>query len=225
MREVVSLVDTDIVIVKAKRPMTNIQLGKTEKNLSEKLNKKVVVIPHDLDICDYKENKKTTINHDEIKINNSSKEKDMTLKAKVDIDSEEATKKLEAMKLEAQGIKNLLDEEYMQKLKDTSDCIMNMAKVIAKATGDTLAGAIENTNYRALNIYSSNSKPKYKVLNKEQFLELKKEMIDKANEEQWNRLAKGNKYIVLTEDESMGIQLYSLDNFFDNNNLSFNISN
>ncbi|WP_270647470.1 hypothetical protein [Paeniclostridium hominis] len=225
MSKVFSLVDTDVVIVKSKNAITQEQIDKYEKELTEKLSKKVIILPCGLEICDYKESEKTTINYDEIKVNHSSKEKDITLKAKIDIDSEEATKKLEAMKLEVQGIKNLLDEECMQKLKDTADCIINMAKVIAKVTGDTLEGAIENTNCRALNIYSSNSKPKYKVLNKEQFLELKKEMSDRANEEQWNRLAKGNKYIVLTEDESMGIQLYSLDNFFDNNNLSFNISN
>lgn len=212
MDKVVSLIDQDIVIVKSKNAITQEQIDKYEKELTEKLSKKVIILPCGLEICDYKESEKTTINYDEIKVNHSSKEKDMTLKAKIDIDSEEATKKLEAMKLEVQGIKNLLDEECMQKLKDTADCIINMAKV----TGDTLEGAIENTNYRALNIYSSNSKSKYKykVLNKEQFLELKKEMADKVNEEQWNRLAKGNKYVIYCDDKWFGSQqFFSLDYF------------
>lgn len=193
MEKVVSLVDTDVVIVKANKAMTDIQLGKMEKDLSEKLNKKVVAIPYGLDVIEYGAIKKEAKN---IKNN-----KELVVEAKIDIDTEEATNNLEHLR----DVAECINKELSNTCKETSNIFTEIKK------------QREILNKDRIN-------KEYKLLTKEEYKELMIKISSEQHEVRWNRLSKGNKYIVCTDTEEMGIQLYSLDTFYNKPILSCNIS-
>ena len=173
MEKVVSLVDTDVVIVKAQKVMTNIQLGKTEKELSEKLNKKVVVIPYGFDVIE-----------------------------------------CGAVK---QDIKALEDESSIPTVEVKLELDTYEVEQFVKEQIDSIKAGIET-------VIDKIAGPKYKVLNKEDYMKPKIDKAMKSYEEQWNRLSKGGKYVIYTEDGDKNIHYYSLDYFYNKPILSCNIS-
>lgn len=134
MEKVVSLVDLDVVVIKASGPLTDKQLGKYEKELGQKLNKQVVILPFGLDLYTYMQEEPA--------------------------------------------------EDIWSELKDI------------------------------VKIKKEEKQKEYRLLNKEEYERLMEYRSRKSTEERWDRLSNGNKYIVYTESGDMGIQLYSLDNFF-----------
>lgn len=162
MEKVVSLVDLDVVVIKATGHLTNAQIIKYEKDLSQKLNKQVVILPYGLELCTYEEEEPAEDIWTDLK---------------------------DAMKSE--------NRMYSYKWND-------ILKTIASK------------------IQKEDKKVEYKLLNKEEYLKLKNGISVRKHEADWKNLAKDSKYVVYTDTEDMGIQLYSLDTFFNKPILSCN---
>lgn len=180
MGKVVSLVDQDIVIVKSQFNNEEV-INKQEEKLTEKLGKKVVILPAGFEIVNYQDhNNKTIINSFE---SNS-----------IDI----ATINL-----------NEIDP-----WEDLKHALENGTK--SPHEWDEIIKAV------AKKIQQEDKQKEYRLLNKEEYERLMSYRSRKSNEERWNRLSKGNKYIVYAETGDMGIQLYSLDTFYNKPILSCN---
>lgn len=162
MEKVVSLVDLDVVVIKASGHLTNTQITKHEKELSQKLNKQVVILPFGLELCT--------------------------------CEAEEHT------------------EDILSDLK------------VAMKSKDRLYSHEWNNILRSIGskIQKEDKKVEYKLLNKEEYLKLKNGISARKHEADWKSLAKDSKYVVYTDTEDMGIQLYSLDTFFNKPILSCN---
>lgn len=163
MEKVVSLIDLDVVVIKASGPLTDKQLGKYEKELGQKLNKQVVILPFGLDLYTYMQEEPA--------------------------------------------------EDIWSDLKDA------MSK--GTKSPHEWDNIIRST---ASKIQKEDKKIEYKLINKEEYLKLKNGISARKHEADWKNLAKDSKYVVYTDTEDMGIQLYSLDTFYDKSILSCNIS-
>lgn len=181
MSKVVSLVDTDVVIVKSQLNNEDV-INKQEENLTQKLGKKVVILPAGLEIVDYQDNNnKTIINSFE---SNS-----------IDI----AT----------------IDLNEIDPWEDLKDAMKSENRMYSHEWNNILKAI-------AYKIQKEDKKVEYKLLNKEEYLKLKNGISARKHESDWKHLAKDSKYVVYTDTEDMGIQLYSLDTFFNKPILSCN---
>lgn len=173
MSKVVSLVDTDVVIVQSRCRMDDNEIKEQEEKLTEKLGKKVVIIPPGFDVIEC-----GTVKQDIKELKDGSSVP--TVEVKLELDTYEV-------------------EQFVKEQIDSIKA--GMETVIAKI-----------------------AEPKYKVLNKEDYIKPKIDKAMKRYEEQWERLSKGGKYIIYTEDGDKNIHYYSLDYFYNKPILSCNIS-
>lgn len=243
MSKVVSLVDSDVVIVQAKYTMNDNEIKEQEEKLTEKLGKKVVILPQQFDLLEYKDNNKQTIkNTDEIKFYNSNESNRMSIKdggisIKDGLEHYEHNKKQSIMTLPVTlslslGRKNGnpittanciegLYERAIENLDKKIECEViqdsNKIEEFIKEQLEDIKDGIEN-------VVSKVSEPKYKVLNKEDFIKHKMDRVMKNQEELWNRLSKGGKYVIYTEDSNKNTHYYSLDYFYNKPILGCNIS-
>lgn len=163
MEKVVSLVDLDVVVIKTTLAYTKEQIEKHEKELSQKLNKQVVILPYGLELCTYEK-------------------------------EEEPVKDIWT------DLKDEMKSENRMYSHEWNDILKAIASKIQK----------------------EDKKVEYKLLNKEEYLKLKNGISARKHESDWKNLAKDSKYVVYTDTEDMGIQLYSLDTFFNEPILSCN---
>ncbi|WGX77417.1 hypothetical protein QJS64_19310 (plasmid) [Paraclostridium bifermentans] len=184
MEKVVSLVDTDVVIVKARKAMDDEQIKQQEDKLTEKIGRKVVIIPREFEIIEYGNQKKEAKN-----IN----DKELVVEAKIDIDTKEATNNLEHLKCVAECI----NKELSNTCKETSNIFSEIKK------------QREMQNKNRIN-------KQYKLLTKEEYINLQMSIYKEKHEYEWDIVSKGNKYIACYWDNwDIYPRFYSLDKFYD----------
>lgn len=173
MNEVVSLVNTDVVIVKAQKVMDDEQIKQQEDKLTEKIGKKVVIIPAGFDVIECG-----------------------TVK---------------------QDIKVVEDESFVPTVEFKLELDTYEVEQFVKEQVNSIQSGIET-------VINKIAEPKYKVLNKEDFIKRKMDKVMKNQEEVWDRLSKGGKYVICTEDSNKNTHYYSLDYFYNEPILGCNIS-
>lgn len=208
MSKVVSLVDSDVVIVQAKCIMNDNEIKEQEEKLTEKLGKKVVILPQQFDLLEYKDNNKQTIkNTDEIKFYNSDGLNRMNIR-------HGGIKILNVKDIGYKHINELDKETYVNVPLDMD---RNELEKFVKEQLLNIKAGIETTINKI-------AEPKYKVLNKEDYIKRKVDRVMKHQEEMWNKVSKGGKYVIYTEDSDNKTHYYSLDYFYNKPILGCNIS-
>lgn len=241
MSEVVSLVDTDVVIVQARCGMNDTEIKEQEEKLTEKLGKKVVILPQQFDLLEYKDtNKQTVINADGIKINNNDRSNIMDIShggisVNNGLEYFELNKNQSVFTLPVTfslGRKNgkpITTANYIEDLYER--VIENLDKKIeceviqdSDKIEEFIKEQLEDIKAGIENVASKVSEPKYKVLNKEDYIKRKVDRVMKHQEEMWNKVSKGGKYVIYTEDSDNKTHYYSLDYFYNKPILGCNIS-
>lgn len=199
VREVTSLVDRDIVIIKAFKDMEDKEIKRHEKELSKKLNKKVVVLPNYLELCDYKDT--------------------LTQMQMLPCELKEQT--VDTWEELKDALRNGVPTPYEwdRTIKATAQKIKQEEQEKVEPWKKLFKEAMENilSDYR-----KEDNTLEYKILNKKDF---EKIMIDKYTEHidsEWKYLSRGDKYIVCTKDEEGYCWFSGLNVFYNKNILSCN---
>lgn len=247
MSKVVSLVDSDVVIVQAKFIMNDNEIKEQEEKLTEKIGKKVVILPQQFDLLEYKDNNKQTIkNTDEIKFYNSDESNRMSIRdggisINDGLEHYEHNKKQSIMTLPVtlslslgrKNGKHITTANCIEGLYERA--VENLDKELSKKIGcevikdpnkieEFIKEQLEDIKAKVEDVASKVSEPKYKVLNKEDYIKPKIDKAMKRYEEQWESLSKGGKYVIYTEDTDKIRHYYSLDYFYNKPILGCNIS-